>query len=195
MPKNAEHHAAKHEMTDDIGRDLQAGQPGPEQVLSAAQQELLMAWAGHIEATMTPGNEVESLVSLGLVVRSVDPMALQFSYSPTPAGVMMGHTIAALIRQQAAQLAEARAELERERGRVIDARNDELARIDAEIKPLIDEFDAANPRTHWALSDSLSKLINALYDQKTAIKRVADWQAVVDQDRRQAPTPEASHAE
>lgn len=95
---------------------------------------------------------------------------------------------AAEIRAQAAALAEQEAEVTRLRGRIIAEQSREIARIEAEIAVLAAEFDKVDPK-HWARFQSLEKLIDALYDQKNAIKCVADWRAVADQDRRQALTP------
>lgn len=67
-----------------------------EQGLTASQQEILLVWAGHIEATIAHTSEYESLVSLGFATRSVHPVTLEMSYRPTPAGIVVSRTIATL---------------------------------------------------------------------------------------------------
>lgn len=82
------------------------------QGLTTSQQELLLVWTGHMEATIAQANEYESLVTMGFAVRDVHPVTLDITYRATPAGTIVGHTIAAL-HQAAEPVREARLEAEK----------------------------------------------------------------------------------
>lgn len=104
-----------------------------EQGLTASQQELLLVWTGHMEATIAHVSDYEPLVTMGFAVRDVHPVTLETTYRATPAGIAVGHTIATLRAQAEALEFYARLKQALRKDGEYDPMQDALQSVEAAI--------------------------------------------------------------